>query len=94
VKIYCSHSNKVFNRASNFYQCNICTLGWYASDITPMVILGCTDMTEVDPEYYDKLEAKALLNKKFIRCPICKDTIEKRRHLLCQLKQVLKKFGL
>ena len=59
-----------------------------------MIVIGYTDVTEVDPKYFDRIDEEQLINKKFVRCSICKDVIEKRKHFFCQFKKWLKKLGL
>jgi len=59
-----------------------------------MIVIGFTDVTEVDPKYFEKLEAKEISNKKFVRCLTCKDVVEKRKHILCTVKNWIKKAGL
>lgn len=89
MKIYCSHSLKDFNKASNYNYCRLCTFGWYSNDSVPMVVVGYTEPYEVDKDYLNHLEEKDLSKKKFTRCVICRDLLEKRKHRLCKIKNIL-----
>lgn len=84
--VYCSHSRKNIYPSSNFIKCSLCMASWYTNDPTPMVIVGYTEPYEVDKDYLEHLEPKDLTQKKFNRCNICKDLLEKRRHRICQIK--------
>ena len=92
MKIYCSHSQKVYSNSSNYYQCALCLTGWYSIDPVPMVVIGYTELTEVDARYNSRIEEKNLTQSKFVRCTICKDRIGKRSHVLCNIKIKFNKF--
>lgn len=68
-------------------------MGWYTSDPTPMVVIGYTEPYEVDKDYLDHLEVKDLSKKKFTRCPVCKDLLEKRKHIVCNIRAWWKSIG-
>lgn len=86
MKIYCSHSLKKFYKASNFYRCPSCSSNWYGNDRTPIIIIGYTEPYEVDENYLERIEREDLSKKKFVRCIVCKDLLEKRKHIKCTLK--------
>ena len=58
-----------------------------------MIIIGFTEVTEVDPQYFTKLELKDLKTLKFVRCPVCKDVVKKRQHVLCAVKRLCRKLN-
>jgi hypothetical protein len=86
MKVYCSHLSKTFTKASNYYHCNFCGNGWYGINPAPLVIVGFTDAYEASPSYMDSFVEKDLSKKNWTRCPYCKDLLEKRKHVLCNLK--------
>ncbi len=90
MKVYCAHAQKVFARASNYYKCGTCLFGWYSNEPIPLVIIGETDPIDVNPKYFEEHEVKDLSKKKFTRCRICKDLLEKRKHYICQFKDYFK----
>lgn len=88
MKIYCTHSIKVYTKKSNYYQCSLCPAGWYGSDSVPLVVIGDSDPLNIDKRYGQNKE-KDLSTKKFRRCDICRDLIEKRKHIICEFKRFL-----
>ncbi len=92
MKVYCSHYDKVFTKGSNYYHCQSCRQGWYSFQPAPLVVIGFTDAYEASPNYHDQFVEKDLSQKKFKRCAICKDLLEKRKHLLCMVKVNFKEF--
>jgi len=90
MRIYCAHTYKMFTKSSNYYKCHICLSGWYGNEPIPLIVIGQTDPIDVNPKYMDEFEAKDLSKKKFKRCDICKDLLEKRKHRLCDFKRYLK----
>lgn len=92
MKIYCSHLNKTITKSSNYIQCHFCGYGWYGTAVTPLVIIGYTDAYEASPNYHDGFVEKDLSKKKFSRCAVCHDLLEKRKHRLCTFKVYLKEF--
>jgi phage FluMu protein Com len=92
MNVYCSHSNKVFTKASNYYKCPLCRFGWYGNDPIPVIIIGQTDPVDVNPKYNDAFVEKDLSKKNWTRCRVCKDLLEKRKHRLCALKVYLKEL--
>lgn len=93
MKVYCSHTVKVFHKSSNFYQCRLCPAHWYVGQDIPIVVVGFTDAYEVDSDYMTRHAEKDLTKKSFKRCNICKDLLEKRKHNLCHFKVWLKELG-
>lgn len=88
MKIYCSHSIKRFTKTSNYYNCLLCPAQWYGTDRVPLVIIGFTDPLEVSPDFA-QAAPKDLTKKKFKRCDVCHDLVEKRKHILCRVKRFL-----
>lgn len=86
MKVYCSHSIKIFTKASNYNTCRLCLSGWYKNDPTPIIIIGYTDSYGVDENYLENSKKKDLSLKQFVRCKICKDLLEKRKHIFCVIK--------
>jgi hypothetical protein len=93
VKVYCSHSIKDFNKASNYSACKLCLQGWYGIDPIPVVVVGYTEPYEVDENYMDRFKEKDLSAKKFTRCLICKDLLEKRKHITCNIQAWWRSVG-
>lgn len=87
MKVYCSHSQKVNTKTSNYNQCKLCLFGWYDNDPVPMVVVGYTEPVEVDERYTSRFDEKSLAKKIFVRCEICKDLKGKRIHMLCFIKR-------
>lgn len=92
MKIYCSHLNKTFTKSSNYYHCHFCGYGWYTQDAIPLVVIGYTDAYEASPNYHDAFIEKDLSKKKFKRCAVCRDLLEKRKHTLCAFKAGFKEW--
>lgn len=86
MKVYCLHKDTTFTKSSNFYQCHFCNAYWYGFQPTPLVAIGSTDPYEASPDYAKNFEPKDLSKKKFVQCNICKDLVEKRKHVLCSIK--------
>jgi hypothetical protein len=90
MKIYCSHVDKIIHKKSNYVQCRLCLQGWYTVGPTPIVVIGYTDPMEVDSHYLDHLETNDLSKKKFMRCGVCHDLVEKRKHIKCAILVCMK----
>jgi len=90
MTVYCSHLNKTFTKGSNYYHCHFCGYGWYGTNPIPLVVIGQTDPIDVNPNYLDAIHGKDLTKKKFNRCPVCRDLLEKRKHRLCNVKSNFK----
>lgn len=92
MKVYCIHRQAVYSKTSNFYECRYCNSSWYGFQPTPLVAIGSTDPYEASPDYAKNFEEKDLSKKKFVQCNICKDLVEKRKHLICGVKLWWKKL--
>lgn len=91
MKVYCSHSQTINSKSSNFYRCRLCGAEWYGYQVRPLILLGCTEVTEVDPDYYEKSESKEP-DLKIVRCDICHDVIGYREHYFCKVKGFFQDF--
>lgn len=92
MKVYCVHKEVSHSKTSNHYQCHFCKKSWYGWQPAPLVVIGSTDPYEASPDYAKQFEPKDLSKKKFIQCNICKDLVEKRKHIICAVKFWWRKF--
>lgn len=86
MKVYCAHIDKSSNSMGRYFQCKLCGRGWYINDTVPLVVIGTTDAYEASPNYAKQFEPKDLSKKKFVQCGVCKDLVEKRKHVICSIK--------
>lgn len=91
MKVYCAHSKPFVSKSGKYNTCKNCSFGWYDGETIPLVVIGDTDPYVASPNYAQQFEQKDLSKKQFVQCGVCKDLIEKRKHLLCQFKLWWKK---